>query len=273
MCPVTAAVKTGEVSLRYRRNVTPIEDEQPLYMRIADGLRQQIADGDLAEGARLPSETNLATTWAAGRPTVRQALDELRRQGLVSTSPSRGTFVSRKPTLRVRSSDRYRRSPAGPTSPFARDAQREGKTPGWTWSTARVHLPTEVAEQLRLAPGVEAVQTTYLYTAEGSPIQTSVSWEPWDLIGGTAIEEPEGEGRITGVVARMDAIGIRVTNVVEKIRTRPATPDERHTLQIPGDTWVQQIWRTHWAGDRAVEAARIIVPGDRYELSYSIPID
>jgi GntR family transcriptional regulator len=134
-------------------------------------------------------------------------------------------------------------------------------------------MTAEVAEQLRAKPGDEAIETRYLFSAEGAPIQSSISWEPWSLIGGTAIEEPEGEGRVAGVVARMDSIGVRVTNVTEKVRARPATLDERHTLQIPSDAWVLQICRTHWAEDQAVETALIVVPGDRYELNYSIPID
>jgi DNA-binding GntR family transcriptional regulator len=55
-------------------------------------LRALILDGSLPSGTSL-SERGLAETLVMGRMPVREAIRELAKEGLVATSPSRGTFV------------------------------------------------------------------------------------------------------------------------------------------------------------------------------------
>jgi DNA-binding GntR family transcriptional regulator len=64
-----------------------------MYVRVADHLAARISAGELAPGYRLPSEKGLASEYAVAVGTIRQALDELRRRGLVATLPAKGTFV------------------------------------------------------------------------------------------------------------------------------------------------------------------------------------
>ncbi|MFF3645543.1 GntR family transcriptional regulator [Streptomyces sp. NPDC002564] len=64
------------------------------YQRIAFRLTQELDDGRIAEGSRLPSERELAARFQVARATVRAALELLRDQGLVVTS-RRGTFAAR----------------------------------------------------------------------------------------------------------------------------------------------------------------------------------
>ncbi|HUY51693.1 MAG TPA: winged helix-turn-helix domain-containing protein [Streptosporangiaceae bacterium] len=58
-------------------------------------LRAQIEDGRLAPGDRLPSIKDLSQTYEVALTTVRKALDALKDEGLVVTSPM-GTFVAEK---------------------------------------------------------------------------------------------------------------------------------------------------------------------------------
>jgi len=64
-----------------------------MYVRVADHLAAQISAGELAPGDRLPSERELADTYQVAVGTIRQALEELRRRGLVATLPAKGTYV------------------------------------------------------------------------------------------------------------------------------------------------------------------------------------
>ena len=256
------------------RLAMPSTDGAPLYSQIAAAIRAQISDGTLPPGGRVPSESVLTQTWHASRTTIRQALDELRRDGLVVTQPQRGTYVRQHAPVEVRHSSRYRRRPAvEETSPFARDARREGAAPDWTWNTMRIRADQLIADRLQVAVGSYVMQTIYVFFADGRPVQSSISWEPHDLVGGTAIEEPEGPGKATGVIARMDSIGVHIDRVSEVVHARPATAGERSQLLIPDLTWVQIIERTHWVHQRPVETADITIPADRYALHYDILID
>jgi DNA-binding FadR family transcriptional regulator len=60
---------------------------------ISAHLRQAIETGAYAEGDQLPPERQLATAFGAARSTVRRALDQLERAGLVSRRLGSGTYV------------------------------------------------------------------------------------------------------------------------------------------------------------------------------------
>jgi DNA-binding GntR family transcriptional regulator len=69
----------------------------PLYVRIQELLRTQIASGRIAAGERLPSETELAERFSTTRMTVRQALAQLTFEGLIQRRVGLGTFVAEGP--------------------------------------------------------------------------------------------------------------------------------------------------------------------------------
>jgi GntR family transcriptional regulator len=66
---------------------------KPLYQIVADTILAQIESGYYSPGARLPSESELVSTFGVGRNTVRHALSELNDQGVVRTIQGVGSFV------------------------------------------------------------------------------------------------------------------------------------------------------------------------------------
>ena len=69
----------------------------PLYVQVADDVQRQIEAGALEENRPVPSENYMVQTYEVSRGTIRRAVDELRRRGLVFTVPQRGTYVTPKP--------------------------------------------------------------------------------------------------------------------------------------------------------------------------------
>lgn len=66
---------------------------EPLAEQLAAILRAKIESGELAPGAKLPSETALHQTYDVARNTVRRALAILRDEGKIVTFDGRGSFV------------------------------------------------------------------------------------------------------------------------------------------------------------------------------------
>lgn len=56
-------------------------------------MKQDIMDGVLETGAKLPTEPQLTALYAAGRHSVRRAVSELAKEGFLSVEQGRGTFV------------------------------------------------------------------------------------------------------------------------------------------------------------------------------------
>ncbi|GAA3506140.1 hypothetical protein GCM10019016_132550 [Streptomyces prasinosporus] len=63
----------------------PSDERGTLYRRIATELLDELRDGTVPPGERLPGERRLAEHFGVSRETVRQALRMLRRDGLVTT--------------------------------------------------------------------------------------------------------------------------------------------------------------------------------------------
>lgn len=70
--------------------------------RIYSDILSRIIEGEYKEGARLPTEHMLAERFATSRPTVREALAQLRADGIIATRHGSGTTVMRRPDPDVR---------------------------------------------------------------------------------------------------------------------------------------------------------------------------
>jgi GntR family transcriptional regulator len=65
----------------------------PLYYQLAEHLEEEIRSGNYSPGERIPPETTLAADLGIGRPTVRQAIDQLVRKGRLIRKRGSGTYV------------------------------------------------------------------------------------------------------------------------------------------------------------------------------------
>lgn len=70
--------------------------------RIYSDILNRIIEGEYKEGERLPTEHALAEQFSTSRPTVREALAQLRADGIIATRHGSGTTVVRRPDPDVR---------------------------------------------------------------------------------------------------------------------------------------------------------------------------
>ncbi|QCP54129.1 FadR family transcriptional regulator [Trinickia violacea] len=83
--------------------VIPTERKSPgMPGRIYSDILNRIIDGEYKEGDRLPTEHALAERFATSRPTVREALAQLRADGIIATRHGSGTTVVRRPDPNVK---------------------------------------------------------------------------------------------------------------------------------------------------------------------------
>lgn len=68
--------------------------EQPLYRQLYTQLRDQILQGQLAPGAKLPPTRRLAERLGVSRITVTQAYDQLQAEGYAEGKRGAGTFIA-----------------------------------------------------------------------------------------------------------------------------------------------------------------------------------
>lgn len=138
-----------------------VNENAALHVQIADALRQQIATGELARGASLPSEAELCREFEVSRGTARQAIAALRAEGLVAVSRGKppqvvGTVPSQELSTFLS---------------FSEWAKSTGREPGQrTVETARRPVSAEAAAALGLATGEPVVEVLRLRTLDNKPV-------------------------------------------------------------------------------------------------------
>lgn len=70
-------------------------DGVPLYQRVREALKDDLARGKWKPGNMLPTELELAEQFGVSPGTIKQAILSLVRDGLIVRRPGKGTFVAR----------------------------------------------------------------------------------------------------------------------------------------------------------------------------------
>ncbi len=78
-------------------NLNRNEDSSPLYLQLKSVIEEEISKGSLQPGDQIPTEHQLCDQFGISRTPVRQALQELVNEGILSRQQGSGTFVSKEP--------------------------------------------------------------------------------------------------------------------------------------------------------------------------------
>src|SRR4030042_7094095 len=133
----------------------------PKYYKLANIIRQQIENGIFPAHPAIPSERQIEDQYSRSRPTIRQAIELLGRQGYLYRVHGKGTFVSppklQKGILELTS--------------FSEDMRNRGLTPGQVFlDFGMVDPPAKVMRQLELAKDRQVLRIPRLRTGNGGPI-------------------------------------------------------------------------------------------------------
>ncbi|MEV7012798.1 GntR family transcriptional regulator [Streptosporangium sp. NPDC051022] len=231
----------------------------PVYLRVVADIRRQIVDGSLPPGAPIPSRAQLTRKYGVGETAARHALRVLAAEGLIVGRVGSGHYVRARPVLQPLHRWRYHDHHA----PFGTDIQSQGTRATWERRAEHAEAPADIAQRLRLDDSAPVIRVHYVFRGDGRPVQLATSYEPAEF-GETAFEENP-----RGLVSRLSALGVKITEIVEQVYTRVPQPAESDVLALPAGVHVLHVERTHWAGDRPVETSDIVIPGDRFRLVYS----
>jgi GntR family transcriptional regulator len=244
---------------------------QPAYSVIAAELRDQIKNGQLRAGDKLPSERELSEQWNVSGIVARQAIATLRSEGLIYGVRGKGSFVSERRQLTRVAPQRYRRGK--PTTTWREETNRAGQHLDKEHRTVQAQADENIAVRLAIEPGSGISDTEYFFRADGVPVTWSHAWEPLELTKDTPIEWPEeGPYGHLGIVDRFDTIGQHAVEVEEELVIRMPEPHETARLEVPAGVPLIEIHQTFRTETRPIEVATILYPADRYKFIYRMPI-
>jgi GntR family transcriptional regulator len=141
----------------------PGSSREVLVKRVADAVREQITLGKLKPGARLMSEIALARNLEISRPTLREAMRILVREGLVDIRHGVGAFVADEHRLIWSRLDSMRS--------FTDLIRSVGGEPGDSHlSVERTEAAEEVAEALGIERGTPVGLIKRVRLISGTPL-------------------------------------------------------------------------------------------------------
>lgn len=224
----------------------------PLYQQIRRWLREQIASGALKPNARVPSERALTATFSVSRMTVRAALDEMIREGLLYRVPGKGTFVA-PPRLE---------QPLHVLSSFTEDMLARGLRPGGrVLFRGLVSAPEHVAQALDAPAGERVVKLERLRLADGEPMSIETAFLRADRCRFVL----EGELDDRSLYALLREHGIKLAWAEQSVGARLPSSREAHLLGIRRTVPVITTVRiTHVTSGEVIEYVTSSLRSDRY---------
>lgn len=197
------------------------QDGVALWRQIAGQLQRGITAGDHSPGSRLPTEAELSKQFGVNRHTVRRALEELSRGGLVRVEQGRGTFVS-EDVLEYSVEPRTR---------FTEWIKRHNKEPsGRVLQLRETGADAHVAAALGLRTGARVVLLERLGLADDRPVSLARHYFPAGRLKGL-LEALQQSARITEA---LQAIGIPdYLRQTTRVTARLPTPTEAELLRMP----------------------------------------
>ena len=153
--------------------------EQPLYLQLVDQLEMEIRNSMLAND-KLSSERELTKMYGVSRITVRLALQELEKRGLVYKKHGKGTYVSEISDSAVDLSAAYS---------FTDQMKKLWKVPQTKILSFRlIEAPESIAQQMQIKPGDLIFEIERLRIANDIAMMIERSYVPHALFEGLTEE-------------------------------------------------------------------------------------
>lgn len=231
-----------------KKNVAKWDNSSPLYIQLANNLKQIILDGKMSSGDSLPSERMLTEITGASRVTVRKAIGRLIEEGLLLSRQGAGTYVA--PSIEQSGEE---------LTGFTDDAKDRGEAPASIWLVRSIASPTEEeARHLKIGISDPVVRLGRVRLSDGEPLAIEHAVVPAALL-----PSPDSVG--ISLYQALEKIGVCPVKGTQKIRASLATPTEAALLSIHEDSEILRIERHTFMEDGTpVEYTRSAYRGDKY---------
>lgn len=229
----------------------------PLHAQVTDGFRRLITLGVWAPGSQLLAEPELSVAVGVSRGTIRRAVQTLIREGLVTTTHGKGTFVC---------ADVNDMFPTQQLLTIAEVMDQHGVAVETTVLDAALTVPPKtVADTLDLDENSTCLSLRRIRSVSGVPVAYLVNFVRTDRC--PAIELIDfAERRLFDVIE--NAYGLRIDGGHRTFAAQAATPEVAAHLGLEiGHPVLYLTQVTFLKGEEPIEYSDVWIRGDRMKLS------
>lgn len=231
----------------------------PLHVQVSDRIHEAIGNSSVRPGDLLPNEAGLAQAFAVSTGTVRRALEQLVRGGLLVRESGFGTRVlSGQLTPSVR-----------PLSLFD-ELVAAGLVPGTTVLVNELVQAThDVRTRLRLPPAARVLHLRRVRYAAGRQLAILENWLLQDLSRAASRDLTQ-----TGLYAALRDHGTQIRVTRDGVGARSGTREECRLLGVMDGEPLMTVDRLSFDDlGRPVEVGRHLYRADRYSYSFTVEAD
>ncbi|MCD7058815.1 GntR family transcriptional regulator [Pelagibacterium xiamenense] len=225
----------------------------PLYLRLRRAIAEAVDSGLVTPGQALPSERELAASMDISRVTVRKAVEDLVREGVLVQRHGSGTFVAPKVT--------HVEQTLSSLTSFTEDMARRGLDLRSIWLERGLCPPSpEETVVLGLSSDEQVARIARLRIADGTPLAIERASLSASILPNPTIVT-------SSLYAVLDASGHRPVRAIQRIAAMNLGADEAKMLETTSGAAALRIERTSYlASGRIVEFTRSIYRGDAYDF-------
>lgn len=222
------------------------------HRQVASILRNRILKGDLPAETQLPTELELTKSYKVSRTVVRQAMQALEFEGLITRVPGKGTFV---------------RQPPAPKAEWAIGSLEDLVSYGMRTrlkilSHAEVPAPDEVAKALHMAPGSPVIEICGVRASSAGPLAYQRNFLLLDV--GRSVMNVD-LARIPMLEAMERHAGVRIVRATQWLTAVAASGEVCRILEVKRGAPLLQIERLFISQERGpVEFGVTRFRPDRY---------
>lgn len=228
---------------------------EPYYYQVYQILHQKIVLNEWEPGHMLPPEKDLQEQFEVSRATIRQALDMLVDEGLITRHRGRGSFVA-EPTIEHGLSR---------IISFTEDMHNRDLEPSTRLLDGHlVKAPVDIANLLDVPPGEEMAHIERLRMADGNPMSIENSYLIHRYCEGI-LDHYDGSQSLRKLLE--SGFNLRLVYARQKVRAVKADLRLADLLDVEPGAALLHIERiTHDELNRPVELLKMYYRGDRYVL-------
>lgn len=236
-----------------------IEEDIPYYQQIKTKIIEEISNGTLKHGDKLPSERELAEIHKISRMTARHAISVLEKEGFVERRERVGTFITNK---------RIQYNFISVNS-FTKGMLDKGLKP----STKTIYMKREkanefMAKTLEISQGEEIFCLQRLRIVDGTPVVIELSVLPYKFCSGI---EKHMEENVSLYQVLRDQYDITLVKQKQRMRISFSDQKESQLLNIKSESpCLLTEGTTHDLSGEIIEYTKGMARGDLVEF-YSEP--
>lgn len=231
----------------------------PLYIQLRQALENAIRSGQLADGAALPPERDIAEYANISRVTVRRAVDDLVKIGLLERKQGSGTFVL-KPAERVQQS-------LSMLTSFTEDMARRGIQTQSRWLERGLYYPSpEEIMKLGVSSETRVARLGRLRMAGDTPLAIERASLSSDIL-------PDPDAVKGSLYEELGKSGFRPIRAVQRISACNVKEADAQILGINvGDAGLAIERISYLSSGRVVELTKSLYRGDAYDFVAELAI-